>query len=155
MGGDAKLVVIKVLPNGDIFHFGGNDAGSRIGHLCYFFAGFCFVWVVLLFEADVVERFVVKSRLPVFGRNAVLTFDIAASRNPLFADARNAFVKVDGNVGVGIDAAGVVDIDRLVGIENFFSIFYFYSGGQVDFPHRDTDRKNCPVLYTFPNLDRN
>ena len=146
---DAEFFVVKVFADCNVFHFGGNDAGASVSHLSDVLAGQSAHRVVTSGKTDFVEALVGETHTAVVGRNAVERFDVAAVFYPLLADARQTFVDVGFDVGVGVDAASVVDNDVSVVGEHFLAVDDCYCRGKVDFAHTDFDGEKRSVDVDF------
>ena len=111
MAFDAERAGIVVLAYGHIFHLGGDYSLAGEGHL-----GDCLSLLgaqgsVAVGEAYRIEAAVCFAHTSVVGGDVREAFKVVAPGCPLFAYAREAFVDVDFHCGVGVDAAGVVDVD--------------------------------------------
>ena len=110
----AQFIQAHVLADGDVFHLGRDHAAARVVHLRDVGAGLAAARRAQVLEAQVRERGVVLAGATEGGAGAVEEFRVAAGLDPGAAHVRQSPQQVDGGVGVGVGARGVVDVDRRV-----------------------------------------
>ena len=104
-------------------------------HLRDAFAVCCHPWSMLNRKTDFVKIFVCEAGSAVFAGNFRQNNSVFSVLYPLLTDSRNAFCDVNGHIWVCVNAAGVVNRDRVVRVFNAFAVFDFYSRVEVYFTH--------------------
>ena len=128
-----------IFANGDILHFGRDDALARVMQLRYILPGLGLAGLAQMLKAQLVQLLIGQALLSVAGGKAFQLLGILTAQDPGVAQGRQAPAHVDFCLGVGVGAAGVVHryggifFHRCGGVE-------FQSGGmQRDFAHGHLD----------------
>ena len=142
MGLDAGGFRVLVLADGHVFHLFGDDAFLGVVHLAQLMPFLGSPRLADMLETQVVQAFVVETLVPVFGGHARQFLGIAPAFDPGGTDILETLVEVDFLFRVGIDPAGVIDIDRVVGRMHPLAVHDLDGIDQVDFAHGHLDREN-------------
>ena len=136
---NSQFLAIHILADGYIFHFRCNDSCFGVCHLCDGFSCFGAIGQSDVFEAQVVQAFVVTPHFSVFRSNGRELFHISASGNPTFAHTGESFLQIDFDVRVTERTAGVIDVDGSIGCCHFLTVHDVHGRGKVYLLHTYLD----------------
>ena len=111
-GSAEELLAAHIFADGDVLHFRRDDALAGVMELGDVAAGFGPAGAAEVAETVGVEGGVGQPFPPVFGGEVLELLGVVTFRNPAFPEGRQPLTHVDGDVGVGVGAGGVIDIDR-------------------------------------------
>ncbi len=147
---DAHCAGVVVLADSHILHLRSDNALFCQCHLCDFLALGGTSGRIAVGKTDIVEHGVFLAHTSVVGSDVGELLEVVALGYEGLACAWQTFVDVDFDIGVGVDSAGVVDVDGSIFGDDFFSVDYIDCRSEVDPTHSYLDRKHFAVyVYLF------
>ena len=140
--GAVVLLPAHVLANGDKFHLRGDDPLPGVVHLGDVLAGFGAAGVADVAEAVAIQLSVGQSLASVLGGEIGQLLGVAALLDPPLAKRRQALAHVHRDVGIGVGAGGVVNVNRRV----LFDSVAGMGIRQGDLAHRHPNVRSAPGL---------
>ncbi len=136
---DATGLVVKVLADSHILHFGSDDAFAGIVHLCDAMSFLGTTRLVADGETYGVQAPVVTAHTAVLAGDVIKFLCVVTVEHPIYALAGKALVDVGLDVRIGVGTRRVVDSDIFVGIFHTLAVLYLYCGVLMDLAHAHAD----------------
>lgn len=111
---DAKFLAVHVLTYGYILHFRGYYALLCIVKLAHLAAFLSPERQGYMLKAERIERVVITPHASVFRRNLLQAFHSSTLQYPRFAQSRQAFAYISGNVRVAVRTGSIINIHRRI-----------------------------------------